>query len=72
MLRKWIHRALKGASLTTALFVFQACYGTPPSVDMMGGDPGDVPALTAPEDSPEEAPSLEEISTPADETLPNP
>ncbi len=21
---------LKGASLTTALFVFQACYGTPP------------------------------------------
>ncbi len=63
---------MKGASLTTALFVFQACYGTPPSVDMMGGDPGDVPALTAPEDSPEEAPSLEEISTPADETLPNP
>ncbi|MBQ9659725.1 MAG: hypothetical protein IJV37_00465 [Bacteroidales bacterium] len=30
MIRKWIHRALKGASLTTALFVFQACYGTPP------------------------------------------
>ena len=29
MVRKWIHRALKGASLTTALFVFQACYGTP-------------------------------------------
>ena len=29
-MRKWIHRALKGASLTTALFVFQACYGTPP------------------------------------------
>ena len=28
-MRKWIHRALKGASLTTALFVFQACYGTP-------------------------------------------
>ena len=33
MVRKWIHRALKGASLTTALFVFQACYGTPPSFD---------------------------------------
>ena len=63
---------MKGASLTTALFVFQACYGTPPSVDMMGGDPGDVPVLVAPEDSPEEAPSLEEISAPADETLPNP
>ena len=30
-MRKWIHRALKGASLTTALFVFQACYGTPPA-----------------------------------------
>lgn len=29
-MKKWIHRALKGASLTTALFVFQACYGTPP------------------------------------------
>ena len=29
-MRKWIHHALKGASLTTALFVFQACYGTPP------------------------------------------
>ncbi len=28
-MRKWIHRALKGLSLTTALFVFQACYGTP-------------------------------------------
>lgn len=34
MVRKWIHRALKGASLTTALFVFQACYGTPPSYDL--------------------------------------
>ena len=28
-MRKWIRRILKGASLTTALFVFQACYGTP-------------------------------------------
>ena len=32
-MRKWIHRALKGASLTTALFVFQACYGTPPGLE---------------------------------------
>ncbi len=31
-MRKWLHRALKGASLTTALFVFQACYGTPPGL----------------------------------------
>lgn len=26
---KWIHNLLKGASLTGALFVFQACYGSP-------------------------------------------
>ena len=26
---KWLHNLLKGASLTGALFVFQACYGTP-------------------------------------------
>ena len=25
---KWIRRALKGISLTAAMFVFQACYGT--------------------------------------------
>ena len=24
---KWLHNLLKGASLTTALFIFQACYG---------------------------------------------
>ena len=28
---KWIRNILKGLSLTTALFVFQACYGTPPA-----------------------------------------
>lgn len=26
---KWLHNLLKGISLTGALFVFQACYGTP-------------------------------------------
>ena len=26
---KWLHNILKGASLTGALFVFQACYGSP-------------------------------------------
>ena len=26
---KWLHNLLKGMSLTAALFVFQACYGTP-------------------------------------------
>ena len=25
---KWLHNLFKGASLTTALFIFQACYGT--------------------------------------------
>lgn len=27
---KWLHNLLKGMSLTACLFVFQACYGTPP------------------------------------------
>ena len=26
---KWIHNLLKGATLTSVLFIFQACYGTP-------------------------------------------
>ena len=26
---KWLRKLLKGMSLTAALFVFQACYGTP-------------------------------------------
>lgn len=26
---KWFRNLLKGATLTTALFIFQACYGTP-------------------------------------------
>ncbi len=29
MLSKWIRKILGGLSLTSALFVFQACYGTP-------------------------------------------
>lgn len=29
MMRKILHNLLKGASLTTALFIFQACYGVP-------------------------------------------
>lgn len=28
-MKKWLHNLLKGMSLTAALFVFQACYGTP-------------------------------------------
>jgi len=27
---KWLHNLLKGCTLTTALFIFQACYGTGP------------------------------------------
>ena len=26
---KWLHNLLKGTSLATALFIFQACYGSP-------------------------------------------
>ena len=28
-MKKWLRNLLKGVSLTAALFVFQACYGTP-------------------------------------------
>jgi len=28
-MRRFLRKFLKGASLTAALFVFQACYGTP-------------------------------------------
>ena len=30
---KWLHNLLRGLSLTGALFVFQACYGTPQRPD---------------------------------------
>lgn len=32
-MRKLIRNILKGCSLTAALFVFEACYGTPPVKD---------------------------------------
>ncbi len=51
-MRKWIHHALKGASLTTALFVFQACYGTPPGPYMEEMETTDVELV-------EEAPAAE-------------
>lgn len=28
-MKKWFRHLLKGTTLTTALFIFQACYGTP-------------------------------------------
>ncbi|MBQ9477313.1 MAG: hypothetical protein IJU63_05975 [Bacteroidales bacterium] len=30
-MRKWIRRVLRGASFTSMLFIFQACYGTGPA-----------------------------------------
>ena len=36
---KWLHDILKGASLTGALFVFQACYGSPQIEYLEGGAP---------------------------------
>ena len=36
---KWLHNLLRGASLTGALFVFQACYGIPePPLYAEGGE----------------------------------
>lgn len=65
-MRKWIHRILKGASLTGALFVFQACYGTPPWPDYpvdpesenmaavaLEPDYAELPEALVPEDGPE-------------------
>ena len=50
---KWLHNLLKGLSLTAALFVFQACYGTPeglePDIDM-GDNPAPVEVVSAPEE----------------------
>ncbi len=34
MKNKWIRRIIGGLSFTSALFVFQACYGTPQDMDM--------------------------------------
>ena len=70
---KWLHNLLKGMSLTAALFVFQACYGTldgyeGPDIDMgdnpapvevvVAPDQPDIDAL-APEQLPEDAPEAE-------------
>ncbi|MCQ2116087.1 MAG: hypothetical protein MJZ07_07780 [Bacteroidales bacterium] len=34
-MKKWVRNLLKGTSLSTALFIFQACYGMPPGYDPM-------------------------------------
>ena len=33
---KWLHTLLKGATLSTALFIFQACYGMPQGLEEPG------------------------------------
>ena len=40
---KWLHNLLKGASLTGALFVFQACYGMPMPQDPLLIESGEAP-----------------------------
>lgn len=39
---KWLFRLLRGASFTTALFIFQACYGTP-QPDVLLEEGGEAP-----------------------------
>ena len=51
---KWLHKLLKGLSLTAALFVFQACYGTPPGYPEAWEEPVEEASLT----------EAEEIQTP--------
>ena len=66
---KWLHNLLKGLSLTAALFVFQACYGTPPGYpeDFFGEEKVEASAasqdeIIAPEELPEtETPELEVV-----------
>ena len=41
---KWLLNILRGASFTTALFIFQACYGTP-QPDFMLEERGEAPML---------------------------
>ena len=57
-MRKWLHRALKGASLTTALFVFQACYGTPPGLDYEIPEPENLESVEPERVAPEPAAPL--------------
>ncbi|MBR1570175.1 MAG: hypothetical protein IJ651_10035 [Bacteroidales bacterium] len=59
---KWIRNILKGISLTAALFVFQACYGTPGVYDDPSGE--EEMAVT------EETPALQEESPEAPEQAP--
>lgn len=66
---KWLHNILKGASLTGALFVFQACYGmpVPPSDSDFASEPS--VAIGHADDLLLNAENPEELSTPRDTTL---
>ena len=48
---KWLHNLLKGISLTGALFVFQACYGTPQTTPPDGQEVDPISLTTDTEDS---------------------
>ena len=65
---KWLHHLLRGVSLTAALFVFQACYGSPqiPKPEEMELDPVEVRSDVASE---EEAGT--EVAETAAETVDN-
>lgn len=64
-MKKVIRNILKGASLTGALFVFQACYGTPPSgvIETMP-EPNEVSVTTGADVTAEENPSAVTSETP--------
>ncbi len=65
-MRKWLHRALKGASLTTALFVFQACYGTPPGPYLEELETNEVELLNQEADPIEAAETVDEEAAAAE------
>ena len=61
---KWIRNILKGFSLTAALFVFQACYGSPPVRSNLPEDPQELETVQDSEE-PEVVLSNTEDDTPA-------
>jgi hypothetical protein len=64
---KWLRNILKGVSLTAALFVFQACYGSPQIPDEQLQAQDDEVVAVADEEAPvEEAPVTEVASAQAE------
>ena len=62
---KWLRNILKGVSLTAALFVFQACYGSPQMPEELQAE--EPVAAVADEEAPvEEAPVTEVASAQAE------